>query len=137
MKTFPKITLLKLAPIIALCVLISGCRDQGTVVWSEDVPSPDGQWLATAETKQWGGPGTAQAATLVYLTRKTGSQATVEILDFSGGDAPQPGWPLTIMWTTRSHLEVQYGGHSKVDFQVVRLAGIEISLDDVSNEKPK
>lgn len=53
--------------VIACCVLAGGCRDEGTTIWSNEVRSPDGHWLATAATKQWSGPGNAYVATSVYL----------------------------------------------------------------------
>lgn len=124
--------------VIALSALAFGCRDQGTTIWSTEVPSPDDQWVATAVTKRWNGPGNAYAATIVYLKRASGSQRPVEILDFSGGDpTSRPGWPMNIQWITKSHLDIAFDGDSHLDFQVSKVADIEISVEDVSNAERK
>jgi hypothetical protein len=68
--------------IIGVCVLGSGCRDTATT-WSGEASSPDGHWLATARSQQWGGPGTAYDATTVYLKWNKGSQPPTQVLVFS------------------------------------------------------
>jgi len=40
---------------------------------------------------------------------------------------------LTMKWLTPSHLEVTFSGHPDLNFQVVRYAGIEISVRDLSS----
>jgi hypothetical protein len=42
-----------------------GCHDDPTV-WRKDFRSPDGAWLATARTKQWGGFGSALVETTAW-----------------------------------------------------------------------
>ncbi len=44
---------------------------------------------------------------------------------------------LTMKWTTPSHLEVTYDGHASLDFQVVKMGGIDISVRDLSKETTK
>ena len=120
---------------IAGCLLTIGCQDVGTT-WSARLRSPDGQWVAIARTRQWGGPGTAADGTTVYLKRLAVSQAPIEILEFSHQYARMN---LTMKWLAPSHFEVSYGPSSKpwdhvdVDFQVVKVAGIEVSLRNLSN----
>jgi hypothetical protein len=65
--------------IIAVCVSRAGCRDVGKT-WSAEDRSPDGLWLATARSQQWGGPGTAYDATTVYLKWIKGSQPPTQVL---------------------------------------------------------
>src|SRR5271154_1337128 len=68
--------------IVGLCVLGSGCQDVATT-WSTEVPSPGGNWLATAHSQQWGGPGTAYDATTVFLKPSKGTQPPTQVLVFS------------------------------------------------------
>ena len=111
--------------IIALVVLACGPR----TTWSVSVRSPDGYWLATARSLQWGGPGNAFGATEVYL--KQGRHDPVQILGFSHQQATMT---LSMTWVGRRHLEVQYGPSPQrgdtvsVDLQMVRLADVQITL---------
>jgi hypothetical protein len=116
---------------VALLVIggcLAGCRDYATT-WSAEASSPDGQFIATAESVQNSGPGTAYDWTAVYL-RQSGQKPT-EILGFSHQYATIN---LQMKWLDRKHLEVTYGpsrmpGDSvTVDFQAVRFAGIDIEL---------
>jgi hypothetical protein len=118
---------------VTSCTLISGCRDEGTVIWSKEVRSPDGRWLATAATKQWSGPGNAYVATSVYLKEKDSAQPSVEVLGFSNDSAyPSGVTNVTMDWVTPKHLNVTYGSHATLDFQAVKCSGIDISVSDVS-----
>jgi hypothetical protein len=120
--------------IVGSLVLVSGCRDKGTTIWSKEVRSPDGQWLAAAATKQWSGAGTAYVATSVYLKWMGGSQPPIEILGFSNDSAYPSGITNVKMeWVTPKHLEVTYGSHAKLDFQAVKCNGIDISVRDLSS----
>jgi len=44
--------------------------------------------------------------------------------------------PITLKmnWLTSPHLEVAYTEHATLDFQVVKSAGIDISVRDLSSE---
>jgi hypothetical protein len=107
-------------------LLASECQDVRTT-WSAELLSPDGYWLATARSQSWGGPGTASVATTVFL--KQGSQSPVEVLDFSHQDSTMT---IKMRWLTPRHLDVTYaplpGDSATLDFQVVRIAGIEVSV---------
>jgi hypothetical protein len=116
-------------------VLVSGCRDEGTTIWSKEVRSPDGSWLATAATKQWSGPGNAYVATSVYLKEKGSAQPPVEVLGFSNDSAyPSGVTNVTMDWVTPTHLNVTYGSHATLDFQAIKCSGIDISVRDASAE---
>src|SRR5580704_7314722 len=124
---FAKLLLL----IVGVCAFGFGCRDSA-VIWSAESRSPDGHWLALASTEQFGGPGTAAVETTVYL--KQDSRDPVEILGLSNEGAYPSGITNVAMnWLDPSHLELTYKGHATVDFQVVKCAGIDISLRDVSS----
>lgn len=122
--------------IIGVCVLMSGCHDVATI-WSAEARSPDGYWIASARTEQHGGPGTAGIITSVYLKRINVSQPPMEVLGFScDGPASRPGGTINLVmkWVTPSRLEVTYDGHPNLYFQVVKVAGIDISVRDLSGE---
>jgi hypothetical protein len=118
---------------IGACVLASGCR-ASAIIWSAESRSPDGRWLVSASTEQFGGPGTAYVGTTVYL--KQDSHPRVEILGLSNESAYPAGvTSVGMTWLTPSHLELTYQGHASLDFQVVKCAGIDISVRDLSSEK--
>jgi hypothetical protein len=68
--------------IIGLCLGLTGCKNVATT-WSQQQPSPDGRWLATARTQQWSGPGTAYVATTVDLKDVQASSASNDVLLFT------------------------------------------------------
>jgi len=125
--------------IIAGCLSMFGCQDVATT-WSAQARSPDGQWVAIARTQQWGGPGTAADGTTVYLKRLRVSQAPIQILEFSQQYARMN---LKMEWLTPTHLEVTYGpserpgDHVDLDFQVVKIAGIDVTVRELSNPSVK
>jgi hypothetical protein len=124
----------KAIPLIlaSICVSAIGCRDSA-IIRSAESRSPDGRWVASASTEQFGGPGTAYVGTQVSLKAVNGSQPAVEVLGLSNDSAYPSGITNVGMnWISASHLELTYKGHASVDFQVVRCAGIDISLRDLS-----
>lgn len=90
---------------LRLCILGVGCQNAATT-WSAEARSPDGRWLATARTQQWGGPGTAYDATTVYLKQVKASRAPTEVLVFSHEYATMN---LKMEWQAPTHLDVTYG----------------------------
>jgi hypothetical protein len=131
--------------IIGVCVLGSGCRDNAhPTIWTAEVRSPDGLFLAIARTDQNGGFGSASIDTMVFL--KQASQPPVMVLAFDcEGPAPRAyvldnkanaggTINLTMKWVSPSHLEVTYNGHATLGFQAVKYAGIAISVRDLSTE---
>ena len=108
---------------------MSGCRDQGKIIWSNELPSPDGHWLASAVTRQWSGPGNAFVATTVYLKWTSGSQSPIEILGFENASAYPSGITNVKMeWITPSHLGVTYGPNATLNFQAIKCDGVGISV---------
>jgi hypothetical protein len=85
--------------------------------------------IAMAEAFTNGGfvaPG--PATTLVYLKGTTGSQKAMLILAFSEGlpDSMQ----VKMSWLSPMHLEVTYEGERTIDFQAVKYAGVDISVEN-------
>jgi len=123
---------------LGLCVLGDGCHDVGTT-WSAEARSPDGRWLATARTQQWGGPGTAYDATTVYLKQVKTSQDPAEVLLFSHQYATMN---LKMEWVTPTHLHVTYGpserrgDHVSLEFHVAKINGIDISVQELPSAAP-
>ena len=124
--------------VLAACALMCGCPEaykEGGTTWTAEARSPDGLWLATARSQQWGGPGTAYDATTVYLQWVRGSQPPIQILGFSHQYATMN---LKMEWVTPTHLDVTYGPSAgpgdqvSLNFQAIKCANIEISARDLS-----
>jgi hypothetical protein len=130
--------------VFVACVLEIGCRVDPTV-WHAEIPSPDGVWVAIADTSQNGGPGNAAIATTVSLKGTRISNGPQLVLGFNcDGPVPRPYTldnvantggtiDLQMKWLTPSHLEVTYKGHPDVYLQTVKLWGIDISLRNLSS----
>ena len=115
---------------ISACAALSACKNAVTI-WSTEVRSPDGRWLAIARTDQYSGPGNAALLTTVQLRRTKGPQDPIEVLLFMQ-DAKSID--LKMNWPTSSHLEVTYKKPAVIDFQAIKCAGIDISVRDLSGE---
>lgn len=120
--------------LLEVCFLSVGCKDVATT-WSAEAKSPDGLWLASARSQQWGGPGTAYDATTVDLKLLDNSQPATQVLLFSHQYATME---LKMVWLDPKHLDVAYGPSDKpgdrvkLDFRVAQHSGIEISVHDLS-----
>jgi hypothetical protein len=115
---------LRLTTLILLGTWIfgAGCGSSNTI-WREELRSPDGLWVASADAVQNGGFGSASIQTQVYLETATGSKARKEVLGFScEGPAARPyvldnvankggTIGLEMKWVDPSHLEVTYEIH--------------------------
>ena len=127
----------RLLAFLMLSVSVIGCKD-GATTWSAEVRSPDAQWVATARTQSWSGPGTAYDATTVYLAQRSGSPTAV--LGFSHQFQTMK---LVMTWPMPRHLDVAYGpserpGDSvKVDLETVRFGDVDITLHQLSTGSPR
>ena len=116
------------------CIAITFCSTPATI-WSAQFESPDGVWIGTAHTKEWAGPGTAAVETYVFLKQARSSQPPQLIAQLDN----ESMWPkgitnIEMTWLTPSHLEVGYRGHATISFQAVKIADLEISIRDLSQE---
>jgi len=119
---------------IGVSVFATGCNGSDTI-WSAEARSPDGLWLAMAETVQTGGFGTGLTTTDVNLKWVRGSDRPETILVFVHDPKSVPDTiHLCMYWVTPSHLVVTYDGHPRVDFQVVKDGDVEISLREISTK---
>jgi hypothetical protein len=136
--------------LLALCISTTGCRGVPTI-WKAELKSPDSSWLAIAHTEQDGGFGSAYIDTSVDLESTNGTVnkgKPFRVLDFEcQGPAARPyvldsanaggTIGLRMKWLDSSHLDVSYEGNANVNLQVVKYAGISISLRDLSGGRPK
>jgi len=118
---------------ISACAALSACKNAVTI-WSTEVQSPDGRWVAIARTDQYSGPGNAALLTTVHLRRTKGPQDQIEVLSFMQ-DAKSID--LKMNWTTPSHLEVTYKQPAVIDFQAIKCGGVDISVKDLSSDMPR
>lgn len=120
---------------IGSCLIAFGCRKNVETIWTGEARSPDGLWVATAQTDQRSGFGTDGATTAVYLQPSNGSRSAVQVLSFSQHQNAQTSLiDLKMNWTDGTHLEVSYKANPNLDFQAVKYAGIAISVRDVSSQ---
>jgi hypothetical protein len=119
---------------IGAVLFIFGCRKGADIIWKAEARSPNGQWLATAETDQQSGFGTDGATTVVYLRPVNGSRPPVQILSFSQNEHAQTSLiDLNLKWVDETHLDVSYKEQPNLDFQAVKYAGIDISVRNLSS----
>ena len=123
---------------------MSGCAVP--TVWHAELTSPDGVWIAIADTAQNGGPGNASIVTTVSVKGNRISNGPQLVLGFDcDGPVPRPYTrddvanaggtiDLKMKWITSTHLDVTYSGHPNVYLQTVKLWGVDISLQNVSSE---
>ena len=122
--------------VVAMLVpIFSGCSSDQVTVWSTQAPSPDGQWIAIGRTDQYSGPGNAASITGVYLRPAGSSHPADPILHFDDNFPPgKGGIELTLVWLSPTHLQVTFSRHPNLNFQVVKYAGIDISVRDLPSE---
>ena len=136
---------LRLAAVLTLtcALLLSGCSPP--TVWRTEARSPDARYVATAQTVQYGGFGSADIETSVYLEQANIPETRMIVLSFScDGPVPRPYTldnkanaggtiGLRMIWQSPTHLSVTYDGGATVEFQAVKYQGIiSISLTDLS-----
>lgn len=129
-----------------LCALVLSCgtRDD-LVVWKAQTQSPDGLWLAKADTVQNGGFGSAEIHTTVFLQRENTKNQAQEVLAVEcDGPMPHPYVldnaannsgciGLTMTWPTAKHLDLTYETRQGTDvvFQAVRVGDVVITVEPV------
>ncbi len=114
-----------------ITILVSACGLATETIWSIEVPSPDGQWIASGHTDQTSGPGNADLSTGVYLKRAKDSGRGGNVLIFENEPASSKlAITLKLVWLTPSHLEVIFNRIPNFESQTVKYAGIDISVQE-------
>jgi hypothetical protein len=136
---------------VAFSTLALGCvKKDDLIVWTAEAPSPDGKWLASADTLQNGGFGSADIYTTVHLTPARGTPAPIDVIGIdSQGPMPHPyvldnaankggSIDLTMTWVTPTQLRITYADQpcTVVNLQVVKYAGIDVILQAVGQHHP-
>jgi hypothetical protein len=125
-------------------LLLSCTSKDDLMVWKAEFPSPDSEYIATAETIQNGGFGSAGISTSVYIAQAGHSDKKTEILGFAcDGPIAHPytldnvanaggSINLKLKWIDTSHLHVTYQGNPAVYFQAVKFGHVVITLEDLA-----
>lgn len=117
--------------LIALAILLlscAACRD-AAVIWSAESRSPDGRHIASAQTVQFAGPGTASVETTVYLRDSSERKPGTVVLSLDNDSAYPAGITnVGMSWRGPAHLVLDYRGHASIALQAIRCYGIEITL---------
>jgi hypothetical protein len=115
---------------IGLCAL-SGCNDSERT-WAAKAESPDGTYVARAQTHEYGGWGTGSAPqTMVDLNWTKGHQRPVNVFTFIPDVEEQDAMHVGMEWLTPTHLELTYKGHPIIEFQAIRFQGVDISIREL------
>jgi hypothetical protein len=124
-------------PLVLGCSsLLLGCQKNNSEMPIQEVQSPDKHYTASVFTIINAGFGTGYVATFVTLRQK-GQSKGMEILEFSNNATYRDGiTPLDMRWNSSNNLKVTYKGNPSVDFQSVKCAGVEITLEQES-QSPK
>ena len=125
--------------LLAGFVLLAGCGQHfGPPIWSTQAASPDGKLIASAETTQTGGFGTAYASTNVAL-RQPWEKHSIVILSFDDNNIPSlpvGDTAVGLHWLSNSHLCVTYGKNVGVLFQAIKALGTDISIEQLVPSQP-
>ena len=116
---------LQLALALLLIFVPVSCSS-GKAIWETSAKSPDGRWLATAKSMQYGGFGTDSTETTVSIEEVKGLRSSTRVLAFmDDGESLN----LTLHWPEANALEVSYVGSPEVlYYQVVKTSGVNISV---------
>src|ERR1700722_9898747 len=109
-----------------------GCQDRDPTVWKKDLRSPDGAWIATARTRQWGGFGSAWVETSVSIKKVDGTVnrgKPFDVLSYPGGGSGGPAYVLSdanadldlqVIWLSPTHLQIAHKSAANPDLEVIR-----------------
>ena len=103
------------------------------------MPSPDGTWVATARTDQWGGFGSAWVETTVSIRKLDGTVnhgKPFDVLSYpGGGNIPKTytlaqenaDHDLQVRWASSKHLEIAHASPVEPDLEVIRFSDIDVT----------
>jgi hypothetical protein len=122
---------------VAALAMLAGC-DGDSTVWKKDVIAPGAAWIATAQTRQWGGFGSAWVETTVSIKkvdRTVNHGKPFDIFSYPGGmitkayvlSDENADKGLHLNWLSPTSLQISYRSDVNPDLVVVRLSDIDIS----------
>jgi hypothetical protein len=123
-----------LVPII-VAVQIAACGGRPEIIWSQESRSPDGRWLAIAETQSVSGPGNNYFGTVVSLQRSDSSERQT-ILAFSQNDLTRAKLAHnhpSVSWSSPSQLNVVFARLPEFDAIATRYDGVSIAVSAQSD----
>jgi hypothetical protein len=127
------------ATLLAAVAMALGCNNDPTV-WKKDIPSPNGAWVATTRTRQWGGFGSAWVETTVSIRKLDGTVnkgKPFDVLSYPGGGPIPKTYVLSdanldpdlqVSWLTPTHLQIAHRSAINPDLQVIRFSHVDISF---------
>lgn len=123
---------------VAALLMLVACNSD-TTVWKKDVLAPSGAWVATAQTRQWGGFGSAWVETTVSVKRLDGTLnrgKPFDVLSYPSGmiskayvlSDQNADTDLQLTWSAPTHLQIYHRSDINPDLEVVRFADIDITF---------
>jgi hypothetical protein len=92
-------------------------------------------WIASAFTIEHGGFANPWVETVVEIKRANNSGSPQQVLGFANGG---PAMKLRMQWDSPTHLSVVYDDDPKMlNYQVVKIPGIDISVQDLLTDHPQ
>ena len=113
-----------------IIIALVGCNAQKTI-WSAEVKSSDGAWLARAHTDNIDGPGINAQYTIVEMQQTFPNARPVEVLELDEGTSAVRD--LRMNWISPSHLDITYRGNPEILFQAVIAFEKTVTVEHLPN----
>jgi hypothetical protein len=114
---------------ILMAVTLAACDPPPQMLGGSRAKSPDGQWIADAVTMQFNRGDHSELRTTVYLAPAKDPNTKQTVLVFPNEISKEKGKiDVLLHWPDTGHLEVMLSRIPVFDTQIVRYAGIDISV---------
>lgn len=114
--------------VIALIALYS-CAAGHETIWSQDLLSPDGSWIASASTIENAGAGTDGIGTFVTLRPVRGSGKEVDVAEFAHDSGSEKKLiDLSMHWLSKNRLDMTYDNNPEVEYYLCKYQDVTISI---------
>ena len=135
-----------LLPALMAMSLLGCASHDDLTVWKESFPSPDGSWVATAQTVQNGGFGSASIDTSVVLQRTGGKESTLVLSLACDGPLVHPykldnianrggSVELIVRWLDGAHLHLTFQNHPRIQSVRSSVGPVVVQVEDRSGER--
>lgn len=133
-RKWPTLSYATYAAFFCLFLSLFGCESPTQIVWSEEVPSPDGHWIASARTDQTSGPGINACGTGIYLKHISDSGEGQLVLGFANDVVMgKQVTTLNLVWLNPSHLRVTFNKIPEFNVRNNNFGDIEITVVEQSS----